>query len=100
MKESLPRDLFRLYQLIWKRFTASRMNGAVYETTSVKIGAGSYRFHVSASKVTFDGFLSVYAADEEEKAANNVLLKAIDEQTKLSLQELEEKQHFTQPPAH
>ncbi len=100
VKESLPRDLFRLYQLIWKRFTASRMNGAVYETTSVKIGAGSYRFHVSASKVTFDGFLSVYAADEEEKAANNVLLKAIDEQTKLSLQELEEKQHFTQPPAH
>ena len=100
VKESLPRDLFRLYQLIWKRFTASRMNGSVYETTSVKIGAGSYRFHVSASKVTFDGFLSVYAADEEEKAANNVLLKAIDEQTKLSLQELEEKQHFTQPPAH
>ena len=100
VKESLPRDLFRLYQLIWKRFTASRMNGAVYETTSVKIGAGSYRFHVSASKVTFDGFLSVYAADEEEKAANNVLLKAIDEQTKLSLQELEEKQHFPQPPAH
>ncbi len=100
VKESLPRDLFRLYQLIWKRFTASRMNGAVYETTSVKIGSGSYRFHVSASKVTFDGFLSVYAADEEEKAANNVLLKAIDEQTKLSLQELEEKQHFTQPPAH
>ena len=100
VKESLPRDLFRLYQLIWKRFTASRMNGAVYETTSVKIGAGSYRFHVSASKVTFDGFLSVYAADEEEKAANNVLLKAIDEQTQLSLQELEEKQHFTQPPAH
>ena len=100
VKESLPRDLFRLYQLIWKRFTASRMNGAVYETTSVKIGAGSYRFHVSASKVTFDGFLSVYAADEEEKAANKVLLKAIDEQTKLSLQELEEKQHFTQPPAH
>lgn len=100
VKESLPRDLFRLYQLIWKRFTASRMNGAVYETTSVKIGAGSCRFHVSASKVTFDGFLSVYAADEEEKAANNVLLKAIDEQTKLSLQELEEKQHFTQPPAH
>ncbi len=100
VKESLPRDLFRLYQLIWKRFTASRMSEAVYETTSVKIGAGSYRFHVSASKVSFDGFLSVYAAEEEEKAGSNVLLKAIDEQTELSLQELEEKQHFTQPPAH
>lgn len=100
VKESLPRDLFRLYQLIWKRFTASRMSEAVYETTSVKIGAGSYRFHVSASQVAFDGFLSVYTAEEEEKASGSVLLKAIDEQTSLSLQELEEKQHFTQPPAH
>ena len=100
VKDSLPRDLFRLYQLIWRRFTASRMSEAVYETTSVVIGAGSYRFHVSASKIAFDGFLSVYAVDEEEKAQGNVLLKAIDEQTPLTLQELEEKQHFTQPPAH
>ncbi|MCI8635654.1 MAG: type I DNA topoisomerase [Eubacterium sp.] len=100
VKESLPRDLFRLYQLIWKRFTASRMSEAVYETTSVEIGAGSYRFHVSASKVAFDGFLSVYTSADEEKAKSNVLLKAIDEQTELTLRELEEKQHFTQPPAH
>ena len=42
IKESLSRDQFRLYQLIWKRFTASRMAAAKYETTSVKIGAGEY----------------------------------------------------------
>ena len=48
VKESLSRDQFRLYQLIWKRFTASRMSAAKYETTSVKIGAGSYRLTVSA----------------------------------------------------
>ena len=59
VKESLSRDQFRLYQLIWKRFTASRMSNAVYETTSVTIGAGDYRFHVSASKLIFDGFMSV-----------------------------------------
>ncbi len=100
VKDSLSRDQFRLYQLIWKRFAASRMASAVYETTNVKIGAGDYRFTVSASKVTFDGFMSVYTSDEDEKAENNVLLKSIDEHTELSLDKLEEKQHFTQPPAH
>ncbi len=97
MKESLSRDQFRLYQLIWKRFTASRMSSAVYETTSIQIGAGDFRFHVSASRIAFEGFMSVYTSEEGE---NNVLLKSIDKDTKLTLKELEKKQHFTQPPAH
>lgn len=100
VKESLSRDQFRLYQLIWRRFTASRMHGAVYETTSVTIGADDYRFHVSASKVVFDGFLSVYSEEEDEKTKGNVLLHSIDKDSVLSLQNLEGKQHFTQPPAH
>lgn len=100
VKESLSRDQFRLYQLIWKRFAASRMASAIYETTNVKIGAGKYRFTVSASKIAFDGFTSVYTSDEDEKAENNVLLKSIDESTKLTQESLDEKQHFTQPPAH
>lgn len=100
MKESLSRDQFRLYQLIWKRFAASRMSNAVYETVSVKIGAGNYRFHMSASQISFDGFMSVYTNDEEEKSENNMLLKAIEEGAVLQLAEYEEKQHFTQPPAH
>ncbi len=100
VKESLSRDQFRLYQLIWKRFTASRMAQAVYETTSVKISAGQYRFHVSASKIAFMGFMSVYTSDEDEKEEHNVLLKSIGADTKLSLAEFDKKQHFTQPPAH
>lgn len=100
VKESLSRDQFRLYQLIWKRFTASRMSQAVYETTNVKIGAGKYRFTVAASKVIFDGFMSVYTSDDDEKESGNVLLNGIDENTVLQLGALEEKQHFTQPPAH
>ena len=60
VKESLQRDLFRLYQLIWKRFTASRMDNAVYETTSVKITAGGHSFTTAASRLLFDGFMSVY----------------------------------------
>ena len=100
IKESLSRDQFRLYQLIWNRFVASRMNPARYETTSVKITAGSYGLHVSASKVAFEGFLSVYSADDEEKEESNVLLGSISEDTQLSLKELDAKQHFTQPAPH
>lgn len=100
VKESLSRDQFRLYQLIWKRFVASRMSPAVYNTVSVKIGAGPYRFTSSASKVAFDGFMSVYTNDEDEKPENNTILKDIDKNTSLKPKEFEEKQHFTQPPAH
>lgn len=100
IKDSLSRDQFRLYQLIWKRFVASRMANAVYETTTVGIGLGEYRFRVSASKAVFDGFMSVYTEADEEKSDSPVLLRTIDEHTKLSLVEFEPKQHFTQPPAH
>ena len=99
IKESLSRDQFRLYQLIWKRFVASRMASAVYETTSVKIDAAGQRFTVAASKVKFDGFMSVYTEDDE-KEENNTLMKGITSDTKLSLIGLEDKQHFTQPAPH
>lgn len=99
IKDSLTRDQFRLYQLIWKRFVASRMTSAVYETTSVKIEAAGQNFSVAASKIKFDGFMSVYSEDDE-KEENNVLMNKITSDTKLSLIELEEKQHFTQPAPH
>ncbi len=99
VKESLSRDLFRLYQLIWKRFTASRMKPAVYGTVSVKVKAGEYCFHLSASKLTFDGFMSVYA-DEDEKEASAGTLDKLAEGMELKLSALRDSQHFTQPPAH
>lgn len=99
MKESLSRDQFRLYQLIWKRFAASRMQPARYETTSVKIDAGEHRFSVAASKVLFDGFMSVYT-QEEDKEESNMLVKGVDMSTPLTLVGFEEKQHFTQPAPH
>ena len=100
MKESLSRDQFRLYQLIWRRFAASRMQSAVYETTSVKIKGNEYLFTVAASRVKFDGFMSVYTQDEDEKKAQNVLVRSIDQDTNLSLEKFQPEQHFTQPPAH
>ena len=99
VKESLPRDLFRLYQLIWKRFAASRMAPAVYETTMVKIRGGNQLFSAAASRLSFDGFMSVYvdADDEEEKGQT---MGAMEKGSALSLEKLEPSQHFTQPPAH
>ena len=99
LKESLTRDQFRLYQLIWKRFTASRMSAAKYETTSVKISAGEYTFTVAASKIIFDGFMSVYM-QEEDNQKGNVLSQSLEKGMKLQLTELKPEQHFTQPPAH
>ena len=98
IKEALSKEQFRLYQLIWKRFVASRMANAIYETTSVKIKAGVYQFTAAASKVKFDGFLSVYSVEEEKEEGK--MINGLSKKSELSLENLESKQHFTQPPAH
>ncbi len=100
LKDSLTRDQFRLYQLIWRRFTASRMEPARYESTAVKITAGGYSFTVSTSRQLFDGFRSVYTEADEEKEESNVLVGNLGMDSVLTKEELDPKQHFTQPPAH
>ncbi len=92
VKTQLPRDLFRLYQLIWKRFTASRMQ-------PVKIGGNGHIFTVAASRLYFDGFMSVYTQEEERETEENLSVE-LDKDTLLTHTGFEEKQHFTQPPAH
>ncbi len=99
VKDSLQRDMFRLYQLIWRRFTASRMQPAVYATMAVNVKAGTYVFRLAASKQVFDGFLSVYADDEENEDAG-ASLEGLTEGRELKLSGLRESQHFTQPPPH
>ncbi len=99
VKDSLSRDQFRLYQLIWKRFVASRMHSAKYETTSVKIDGKGHRFTSAGSKLVFPGFMSVYRSDEDKEEGNAILAK-VKEDSKLKLDEMEKEQHFTQPPAH
>ena len=99
IKDLISRDLFRLYQLIWKRFCASRMSDAVYSTLSVKIKAGNYAFGLAGSNLVFDGFLSVYN-DGEDDAPADKNLEALKEKDILELKSIDKKQHFTQAPAH
>lgn len=98
VKEELPRDLFRLYQLIWKRFLASRMSPARYETTSVKIQAGKHMFTMASSALKFDGFTGVYGTGEE--GTGDVLTGTLNEDSKFTFESFDPVQHFTQPPAH
>lgn len=99
IKDSVSRDQFRLYQLIWKRFVASRMAAAQYETTSVKIDSDKYRFTTSSSKVVFSGYLTVYQT-EEDKIDKKSFSKNLQKGIVLKSEEFDKKQHFTQPPAH
>ncbi len=100
VKEALSRDQYRLYQLIWKRFVASRMQAARYATTAAKIDGGGYRFTASSQKCVFDGFMSVYKFTDEDDEIAEYSLVDLSEDTVLKLDSLNPEQHFTQPPAH
>ncbi|MCQ2537175.1 MAG: type I DNA topoisomerase [Lachnospiraceae bacterium] len=102
LKNSLPRDLFRLYQLIWKRFVASRMQEAEYDTTSVKIDVGDYRFTSSSSSLSKAGCLSVYAdkEEDEEEEETSLSLTKLSEKSTVKAEGFEKSQHFTAAPAH
>lgn len=100
VKAQLPRDQFRLYQLIWKRFVASRMGNAVYDTFNVKIGAKDYVFNASTSKISFDGFMKIYTDSDNEKVVTNNTIAKLEKDSELEFVKFEENQHFTQPPAH
>ena len=102
VKAHLSRDQNRLYDLVWRRFVASQMTPAVFDTTSLDIGAGrpevspaqrSHVFRSTGSVVKFDGFTVVYGGVEEDR-----LLPALDANDPLVLRELLPSQHFTQPP--
>lgn len=97
VKDSLSRDQYRLYQLVYNRFLASQMKAAVYKTTSVKIKANDEPFSASGSKLVFAGFQAVYNNEETKEAKISSKLK---EDSELELVNFEDKQHFTQPQPH
>lgn len=96
VKESLTKEQFKLYKLIWERFIASQMASAVYNTKSIKITADDYIFKTGGSSIAFNGFTRVYGEAEEDEA---VKIPELNEKDVLKLKDLEPTQHFTQPPA-
>ncbi len=100
LKDVLSREQYRLYQLIWKRFAASQMANARFDTVTTKLECGDYEFHAAAQKEQFDGFLKVYKDSEEEDTNQNVSLFKVAKNDTLTPSELSPKQHFTQPPQH
>ena len=100
IKDSLSRDQYRLYNLIWKRFLASRMSAARYENTQVRITADqSYIFTASTSRLLFDGYQCVYNQEENEDKGEKLSVKLSGECV-LSLERFDPRQHFTQPAPH
>lgn len=99
VKEQLTRDQFRLYQLIYNRFLASQMEAAKYESTTIKLSAKGYEFTATSTKLLFEGFMAVYSIEDENDELRN-LFSNIDENSCIHVQDLVDKQHFTQPPAH
>ena len=99
VKEQLTRDQFRLYQLIYNRFLASQMTAAKYESTTIKFSAKGYEFAATSTKLLFEGFMAVYSIEDENDELRNVFSN-IDKDSVIKVEELVDKQHFTQPPAH
>ncbi len=98
IKDKVPRDLFRLYQLIYNRFLASQMSPAVYETNTIIASVGEHSFKASSSKVKFEGFMAVYTLEDEKE--ENSKLAGITLGDVLKVESVDGKQHFTQAPAH
>jgi DNA topoisomerase-1 len=93
VKAHLTPDQFKLYNLIWRRFVASFMTAAVFDTVRVDIVAAQYVFRATGSNLKFPGFYAVWPREEDEK-----LLPKLTVQEVLDLQALKPEQHFTQPP--
>ncbi len=100
LKKSLTADQYRLYKLIWSRFLACQMAGAVYDSVTIETEAAGYRFRASHSSVKFNGFTAVYeeSKDEDEDVPQSPL-PDLKEGEALKLNDLTPAQHFTQPPA-
>jgi DNA topoisomerase-1 len=96
IKDSLTKDQFKLYKLIWERFVGSQMTPAIYNTISVTIKSNEYLFKSTGSKLMFDGFLKIYITSDEEQKDMEIPL--LVEGHNLKVDEVNPNQHFTQPP--
>lgn len=99
VKSSLTSDQYKLYKLIWERFTACQMADCIQKTTQAEIEAGDYIFKASGYIVDFDGFTALYVEGKDVEEEKEKQLPPLEENMPLKLKELVPAQHFTQPPA-
>ncbi len=100
IKDSLSKDQYKLYKLIYNRFLASQMRAAVYDTVNVTIKANEYDFKANGQTLKFKGFMTLYVegTDNEEKEEEG-MLPELEENQEVKLKKLNPKQSFTEPPA-
>ena len=99
IKSSLSSDQYKLYKLVWERFTACQMADCIQKTTQADIGANGYLFKASGYKVDFDGFTVLYVEGKDTEEEKEKQLPTLEKDMPLKLKELVPNQHFTQPPA-
>lgn len=99
VKESLTSEQYKLYKLIWSRFTACQMSDCILATRKADIEANSYIFKASGYTVSFDGFTVLYEESRDEETAEASTLPKLEKGMILKLKELTNNQHFTQPPS-
>ena len=97
IKDSLSRDQYKLYKLIWNRFLASQIAPARFKAVNAGISNGDYLFKATGSKMIFDGFLKVYQQGKDGEENN--LLPHLEKGEQLDLVKVEGTQNFTQPPS-
>ena len=95
IKEYLTKDQYKLYNLIWRRFVASQMEDAIFDTLNVESSIGEYVFKATGSKLKFDGYTKIYNFTERE----DKILPSVETGEELEVENLNPIQHFTQPPA-
>jgi DNA topoisomerase-1 len=98
IRQHLTNDQYRLYELIWRRFVASRMAPAQYASTTAEIAAGDFVFRATGSVLTFDGFYKVWDRSTDDEEEEEGRLPELQPGEVLRFHELVPEQHFTQPP--
>ena len=98
IKDSLTKDQYKLYKLIYNRFMASQMSSAIYNTMAVTIDANSYTFKANGQSLKFKGFMILYVEGEEDKEEEKGMLPDLEENQEVKKLKVNPKQSFTEPP--
>ena len=98
IKDSLTKDQYKLYKLVYNRFLASQMAPAVYDTMNVNIKANAYDFKANGQVLKFKGFMTLYVEGSDKEEKEEGMLPELEENQEVKLKKLNPKQSFTEPP--